>query len=117
MNSRVVFVVMFLAILFISRSMSYADTCVKGNCQNGQGTYTWTNGDKYVGEFKDGLLHGQGTMIYADGSKYAGQFADDEYNGQGTFTSKSGKKWSGKWKQNNPINAPGWVSEESQKYN
>jgi len=28
---------------------------------NGQGTYTWSNGNKYEGEWKDGKEHGQGT--------------------------------------------------------
>jgi hypothetical protein len=27
---------------------------------DGAGTYTWTNGDKYVGDWKDGNKHGQG---------------------------------------------------------
>ena len=28
---------------------------------NGQGVYTWSNGDKYVGEFKNDQFNGQGT--------------------------------------------------------
>ena len=31
------------------------------------GTDTYANGDKYVGEFKDGNKHGQGTYTFADG--------------------------------------------------
>ena len=31
--------------------------------ENSQGTYTWSNGDKYVGEYKDGERHGQGTYM------------------------------------------------------
>ena len=30
--------------------------CIKGNCSNGQGTYLFPSGNKYVGEFKDGEL-------------------------------------------------------------
>ena len=41
--------------------------CIEGDCNNGYGTYTWANGDKYVGEFKDGNYNGQGTLTYADG--------------------------------------------------
>ena len=29
-------------------------------------------GDKYVGEFKDGTFHGQGTYTFANGQKYVG---------------------------------------------
>ncbi len=28
--------------------------CIEGDCNNGYGTYTWADGDKYVGEWKDG---------------------------------------------------------------
>ena len=38
----------------------------------------------YVGEFKDGKYHGQGTYTYPDGRKYVGEFKDDEpWNGNG----------------------------------
>ena len=43
---------------------------------HGQGTFTWANGDKYVGEFKNGLLNGQGTDIFVDGSKGIGEFRE-----------------------------------------
>ena len=42
--------------------------CIKGNCTNGQGTYTYTNGSKYVGELKDGKRNGQGTYSFAKGT-------------------------------------------------
>ena len=50
--------------------------CIEGDCNNGYGTFTWTDGAKYVGEFKDGLQHGQGTYITTDGAKYVGKFKD-----------------------------------------
>ena len=39
---------------------------------NGQGTFTWANGDMYVGEFVDSKRHGQGTKTNADGSVMKG---------------------------------------------
>jgi len=42
--------------------------CIKGDCNNGYGTYTWADGSKYVGEYKDGLEHGQGTYTGSDGT-------------------------------------------------
>ena len=31
------------------------DTCIEGDCINGVGTFKWSNGDKYTGEFKGGV--------------------------------------------------------------
>ncbi len=41
---------------------------------NGQGTITYPNGRKYVGEWKDGLPNGQGTHTFPDGREYEGEF-------------------------------------------
>jgi hypothetical protein len=35
---------------------------------NGQGTYTFPDGEKYVGEFRDGLRNGVGTMVFPNGT-------------------------------------------------
>jgi len=43
----------------------------------GQGTYTFTSGEKYVGEFKDGTWEGQGTFTFFDGRKGVGEFRND----------------------------------------
>ena len=66
--------------------------CIKGDCENGQGTYTYTNGDKYVGEFKDGKRNGQGTYTYTNGDKYVGGFKDNFWHGQGTWIWANGNK-------------------------
>ena len=34
---------------------------------NGNGTYTWKNRDKYVGEFKNGKFEGNGIKFYSNG--------------------------------------------------
>jgi len=36
--------------------------CIKGDCNNGYGTFTWSDGAKYVGGWKDDKRHGQGTL-------------------------------------------------------
>ena len=38
------------------------------------GSWTFSNGDKYVGEFRDDKRNGQGTLIWDDGEKYVGEF-------------------------------------------
>ena len=76
--------------------------CVSGDCENGQGTYIWTNGDKYVGEWKDGKRNGQGTYTWGsgewEGEKYVGEFKDNKQNGDGVYFHAFGKVSQGLWK-------------------
>ena len=62
------------------------------------GTYTWADGGKYFGEFKDGNFNGQGTGTFASGEKYVGEFKDGRRTGQGTSTWASGHKYVGEFK-------------------
>ena len=64
------------------------------------GVYEYSNGAKYVGQFKDGLRNGQGTLTHASGAKYVGQFKDGSFNGQGTYTFANGDKYVGQFKDN-----------------
>ena len=73
-----------------------------GEWKNGNmhvhGTFSFTNGDKYVGEYKNGKMNGQGTKTYADGNKYVGNFKDDKQNGQGTYTFQNPwEQYVGEW--------------------
>ena len=117
------FIVLGLGLVF--NNFAFAK-CIEGNCRNGQGTATW-DGNKYVGEWKDGKYHGQGTRTYPDGkivkgiwkngeladpNKIQNQIAKKEKKvakkqgciegkcstGQGTFIYKSGDKYVGGWK-------------------
>jgi len=47
----------------------------------GIGTCIAPNGNKYVGEFKDGKFHGQGTLTYANGRALKGLWENDEFLG------------------------------------
>ena len=74
---------------------------------HGQGTYTWDDGSKYVGEYKDGKRHGQGTLYWKSKSKifnnipaettYIGQWMDEKMHGQGTATFADGTVKDGLW--------------------
>ena len=62
------------------------------------GSHTYANGNKYVGEYKDGKRNGQFTVTYANGNKYVGEFKADKYNGQGHHTYPSGNEYVGEYK-------------------
>ena len=74
---------------------------------NGQGTYTFHNGTKYVGEHKDKNKHGQGTFTYSDGRRYVGEWKNDKrwnviiYDKNGNITGRfvNGKRSLGKGKE------------------
>lgn len=54
----------------------------KDGAFNGQGSYYFfSNGDKYVGEFKGGKRHGQGIYIRLDGSMLLGDWIEGQANG------------------------------------
>jgi hypothetical protein len=77
--------------------------CVEGICTNGFGTFTWENGSKYIGEFKNGNMHGQGTFLFGAGNagtKYVGEFKNGFIDGFGTWTWPNGEKYIGESKFN-----------------
>jgi hypothetical protein len=59
---------------------------IKNSLMHGRGLYNWPNGDKYIGEYSDGLRTGNGVMnYYAKGEKYQGKWLDGLYHGQGEY--------------------------------
>ena len=51
---------------------------------NGQGTYIFHDGRKYVGGWKDGKEHGQATITYLFGEKWVVEWKDGKiWNGTG----------------------------------
>lgn len=72
--------------------------CIKGDCENGSGTYKLKDGAEYTGEFKDGNFNGQGTFKYTDGSVYVGQFENDKFNGPGVYKNSAGGVYRGQFK-------------------
>ncbi|MCB1327225.1 MAG: hypothetical protein H7A21_05580 [Spirochaetales bacterium] len=71
--------------------------CIQGDCQNGTGIYVYESGDRYSGEFKDGLRHGRGTFEYANGDRYVGNYENGQRSGQGVYTFANGDRYQGEW--------------------
>lgn len=64
-------------------------------------TWSYANGDKYVGEVNKGeYKHGQGTYTFADGRKYVGEFRDDKFHGDGYYRFLDNREVVGEWKFN-----------------
>ncbi|MDC0163252.1 hypothetical protein OAI48_00185 [Candidatus Pelagibacter sp.] len=89
--------------------------CILGNCRDGQGTFTWANGDKYVGEWKGGLRHGRGTLTLSNGAKYVGEYKDGKKSGQGTYTYPDGRIDIGRWWNDNLEKRTGGISRKKAK--
>ena len=66
---------------------------------------------------KEDYADGQGSFTYPDGSKYAGEFKNGEFNGRGIFTHPDGGTLEGEWKDDELVVGQGEViSPEGQKY-
>jgi len=52
--------------------------CVDGNCFDGQGIKVYQNGDKYIGQWKNGKHSGMGTYYHSDGSFVYGQWKNGD---------------------------------------
>ena len=79
-----------------------------------QGIFYYTNGDYYIGGFKNGKKDGKGIEYYKNGNtKYEGNFLDDKYNdNKGKFYYENGEIFSGKFK-NGQKNGYGCISKNN----
>ena len=66
----------------------------------GKGVLVWRLGNvqqRYDGEMRDGRLNGRGIYSFGDGGRYEGQFKDDQFDGIGTLIDGS-NRYDGGWK-------------------
>ena len=96
---------LFLVLLMISAcsEQNQISECIKGDCNNGRGTFIESDGQKYVGQWKDGVQNGYGTWTRPDGEKYVGKWKDGQFHGQGTLTYTNGTVEKGFWKDGNIV--------------
>jgi hypothetical protein len=58
--------------------------CISGNCNTGYGTFQFSSGNKYTGNFKDHRFEGEGVFLFANGDKFEGTFHNNE-KASGTY--------------------------------
>lgn len=72
----------YFFILFFSFSFSFSQ-CITGNCEDGEGTYIYSDKTKVVGSWKGGKSIGNCQVFYPDGSTYTGGMKESEFFGLG----------------------------------
>jgi hypothetical protein len=73
----------------------------EGN-KSGNGTFTWKNGENYVGEWLNDLKHGLGFLKYPENdtwnrTSFDGEWKENQQSGSGTMIRKNGEKYVGEW--------------------
>ena len=91
---------------------------------DGKGVFIWTNGIKYIGNWREGNMHGEGILfdknnklifkgnyynnkkygrgkfIFRNNEYYEGEFFDDKMEGKGCYYYENGDIWEGYFKNN-----------------
>jgi hypothetical protein len=73
---------------------------------DGYGIYTWKDGRKYEGHYKDDKKNGFGIYIWADGRTYEGHWVKGKQHGLGMYTMSheaGGERKNGLWEDGRRI--------------
>jgi hypothetical protein len=100
-HEKIIFPVSFFMMVgdvFAQSNLPACQGSEKTRWSNCFATFTFANGSKYVGEFKDGIPNGHGTFLFVDGSKYVGEYTRGKRHGQGSLTLPGGEKYFGEFR-------------------
>ncbi len=73
--------------------------CLAGDCENGEGTFAYVGGSKYVGQFKNSKPEGKGVFTYTNGDRYEGNFKAGLKEGVGVFYYADNTQTTGEWRE------------------
>jgi hypothetical protein len=86
------------------------------NEPHGHGTYAFTSGNKYVGWLSEGTPHGHGTYTFANGDKYVGWLKYGIFHGKGALTAVNGDEYVGEFKDDKPHGQGTYTFASGEKY-
>ncbi len=96
------FSIVFAAFCCVNFSSDLKAQCVSGNCQNGTGTYRYSQNVVYTGRFVNGIREGKGKLTLQNGSVYEGNFQRGRMSGEGSMTYLNGERYTGQWANDMP---------------
>lgn len=86
------------SLLFFSFMLSAQQgQCIKGDCLNGKGDFSFPDGAVYSGDFKRGKFTGFGLLKFPGGGLYVGNWLNSLQEGKGRMTEADGTSYFGKW--------------------
>jgi hypothetical protein len=86
---------------YLSKSFRYEGDFNEG-LKQGEGTYTWENGDRYQGHFASDRPDGRGRYQFANGDAYEGEVQLGVIMGRGNYASKNGDVFDGSFENGKP---------------
>ena len=95
---RKFYLLLLVLMISISGFGQSSTGCQTGDCANGYGLSYYSNGDKYVGNWRGSTKNGWGTYIFNDKQIYIGELKNDMYNGWGMFAWSDGTIYIGNWR-------------------
>ncbi|HOT46530.1 MAG TPA: hypothetical protein PLM53_17070 [Spirochaetota bacterium] len=92
--------ILVVLLLVAAGREAFSQQCLKGDCKSGSGTMTWSTGDRYEGQFRNGTMEGRGTMTYKNGVVYKGLWVRGKMQGNGVMTWPNGDRYEGTFLNN-----------------
>ncbi len=83
-------------VFFLIFTFTTADAqCLTGDCTNGYGKKMYRSGAVYEGNFKNGKCDGKGILTFSNGNKYLGDWQQDKRHGEGKLAFNEGHVYIG----------------------
>lgn len=90
---------LFISIWILFSHLASAG-CIQGDCKQGKGTYVFKSGAKFIGDFQNGKIHGSGILYFSNGDKYLGQWKQQYREGKGKLIFHKGDVYVGHFRKN-----------------